>query len=445
MKQSLFFFGLSLLMFSSCKPKIEAEEYELGEVNPTVFVSIGGSGTAGFTNDALSNNGQIYSVANILADQFKMLQTISFNQPALSSATLGINIDNNAQLILGYKTDCNSVTSLSPVRFAPVGLTSALSESVFAGKGPFHNMALPYLSVSSLETVGYGDPTNGVGNFNPFFARMASNQATTSILQDAIALSPTFFSLEIGQDDIMMYAKSGGEVSIPPANGSVGFGFDGSLNSAVSALKTNGANGVIANIPDITDFPYFTLVPWDGLNLDAANAITMNSVFNPLGITFQEGSNGFTVSDPAEPFGVRKLVEGELICLSIPLDSVKCYGMGSIVPIPAHYVLDLTEVAEIESKIAAYNGIISTTASTYNLALADLNSLYKSLYSGAIYNGISMSYTFVSGGYFSLDGRNLTARGNAVVANEYIKVINSTFNAHIPYASITNYPGLIFP
>lgn len=441
MKKILYFIFASLVLFG-CKPNLDPEETSLGDVNPSVFVAIGGTSLSGFTNDALSLNGQQNSIPSIIATQLNGLQTVMFNQPLLSNASLGVNLDSLSQLVLGYKTDCNSVTSLSPVRFAAQGYTGAFSETA---QWSNHNVSVPYLSFMSTEMAGYGNPANGVGLYNPFFSRFAMDQVNSSVLSDALALNPTFFMVDLGQDDIMAYAKSGGETVIPPVSGAAGFGFDGSLNSIVTALKANGANGVISTIPNIHDFPYFTLIPYDGLNLDAANAATMNSVFNPLGITFQEGPNGFTVSDPTEPFGVRKLVDGELICLSIPLDSVKCYGMGSIVPIPAHYVLDLAEVAEIQSKIDAYNSIILSVASTYNLGVADLNSLYNSLNSGAVYNGISMSYTFVSGGYFSLDGRNLTARGNALVANEYIKAMNKQFNAHIPYASVSKYPGLVFP
>jgi hypothetical protein len=172
----------------------------------------------------------------------------------------------------------------------------------------------------------------------------------------------------------------------------------------------------------------------------------MNSVFNPIGMFFEEGDNPFTMAcDCNEPYKVRKLVEGEIILLSIPLDSVKCNGMGSIVPIPDKYVLTLAEIAEIKTKITEYNNVIAQLAQTYNLALARADDLIRELKTGILYNGISMDAEFVTGGAFSLDGRNLNPIGQALLANKFITAINTQFNANIPLADVTKYHGVLFP
>jgi len=46
-------------------------------------------------------------------------------------------------------------------------------------------------------------------------------------------------------------------------------------------------------------------------------------------------------------------------------------------------------------------------------------------------DGTRVSNAFASGGAFSLDGVHLTPRGNAFIANELIKVINTTFGSDI--------------
>jgi hypothetical protein len=51
----------------------------------------------------------------------------------------------------------------------------------------------------------------------------------------------------------------------------------------------------------------------------------------------------------------------------------------------------------------------------------------------------------VSGGAYSLDGLNLTPRGNALLANEFIKAINRTYKSSIPEIIATKYSGVIFP
>jgi hypothetical protein len=250
----------------------------------------------------------------------------------------------------------------------------------------------------------------------------------------------------LGEDDLMAYAQSGGTSALPaPVNGAAGVGFDGSLSEVINAMNTNGAKGAISNVPDVTAYPYFTTIPYDGLTLDADKAETMNNVFNPLGFSFQVGANPFVIEDTAQPFGVRKMEPGELILLSIPLDSVKCFGMGSIVPIPNKYILTLNEIAVIQSRVTGYNSVIENLATAEGLALVDAHALMATLKAGIVYNGVSMSTRFITGGAFSLDGRNLNPRGHALMANAYIKSINLKFNAKIPLANVSGYSGILFP
>jgi hypothetical protein len=275
---------------------------------------------------------------------------------------------------------------------------------------------------------------------------MASDPVNSSVLSDALSGNPTFYSILLGDQDIMAYASSGGSSNpIPPSNGAAGFGFDGSLNEIVNAMSGTGAKGVIGNVANVLHYPFFTTIPYNGLTLNVENAETINLVYNPLGIYFEQGDNPFTIDDPNEPFGVRKMVEGELILLSIPLDSVKCYGMGSIIPIPDQYILTLDEIQEINLKTQEYNAAIMTLVQTYDLAHANVNTLIDDLSSGIVYNGITMNTNFVTGGAFSLDGKNLNPIGQAMLANIFIQSINATFNAAIPFADVSKFPGVKFP
>jgi hypothetical protein len=79
------------------------------------------------------------------------------------------------------------------------------------------------------------------------------------------------------------------------------------------------------------------------------------------------------------------------------------------------------------------------------LALARADDLIRELKTGILYNGISMDAEFVTGGAFSLDGRNLNPIGQALLANKFITAINTQFNANIPLADVTKYHGVLFP
>ena len=430
----------------SCKPKIEAPEASMGDVNASKFIAIGTNNTGGYSNDALNYKGQQNNYAAILATQFSMVTEVGFKQPFVGSGSVGINTKELSGLKLGYKIDCKGDTSLSPVRIGASGDLSQFA-SIYAAQGPFNNLGVPEFSALDLNTIGYGNSGNGIGNYNRYFQRMASNEVNASVLSDALAQSPTFFTFMVGDYDILNYAKSGSTSGpIPPSSGGEGVGFDGSVDAAISALTGNGARGAIANIPDVTEYPFFTTIPYDGLFLSIEKAEIMNSIYNPIGIYFVVGNNPFTIEDPSlPPYNVRKMVEGELVLLSVPLDSVKCYGMGSAFPLRDEFVLTLDEISEIQNKTAEYNAVLLSVAQNYGLAHVNVKALMESLTEGIVYNGVSMNTNFVSGGAFSLDGIQLNPNGQALLANLFIEAINSTYQATIPFANVNAYSGIIFP
>jgi hypothetical protein len=431
-------------MIVSCKPKEQDTGLNSGDADLSVFVSIGGAVTAGFLDDALSYEGQVNSLGYILSEQFSEVGGGTFGQPWLPGSSLGINLEGKTALKLGYKTDCEGVTSLSPVRLSDVADPSLLN---IPYGSTFHNYGVPHLKSTEISLVGYGDNISNPGNYNPFFYRMAADPVTSSVLGDAMTRNPTFFSVFVGMDEVLQYAKKGAAVgSLTPVNGADGVGFDGSIDNLLSTLTSNGAKGVVGTIPDVTEMPYFTTIPYNGLDLDEESATTLNEIYNPIGINFNVGKNPFVIEDPsAGVFGVRLMEEGELILLNVPLDSVKCYKMGSVFPFRNEFILTNQEIGEIRNRTTQYNAVLVSEAQSRGLAVADVESFYSKITDGFVYNGITMSARFVSGGAYSLDGIHLNPRGNALLANEFIKAVNETYNAKIPFADATKYRGIIFP
>ena len=427
-----------LTVFSSCKPKISAKNPSAGEITATRFVSIGGASTAGFMDDALFSAGQENSVGNIFAQQLQLVGNLEFLQPLIQSADIGCNAEGKSSLILGYKTDCLGITSLSPVRTSSTGDLALFQQNNFTTG--FHNFGVPGLKAVELTQ-------NGLGNFNPYFARMASNPTSSQVLSDALSRNPTFFSFFVGMDEVLEYAKKGAAIgNLTPVFGTDGNGFSGSIQNALNKLTENGAKGVVANIPDVTVLPFFTTIPYNGLNLTPEKVASLNQIYNPIGISFQVGANPFMIEDPtAGVFGVRKMVPGELLLLSVPLDSVKCFQMGSVFPLRNEFVLTLAELEEIRATTQQYNTILEIQAAENNLALTDLEAFYQKLAIGIIYNGIGLNLKFVSGGTVSLDGLSLNPKGNALLTNEFIKSVNNKYNATIPLVDVTNYRSTYFP
>jgi hypothetical protein len=440
-------FALSALV--SCKPDLKSPGSDKGTADVTKYVAIGNSLTSGFADGALYYDGQKVSYANLLAEQFATVGGGAFTTPFMP-AGVGVGSTGNAKFILGYSTDCKGVTGLAPVPAAASGDLAGLFTSV-ASQGPFNNMGVPGAKAITTVFPGYGNPGNGPGNYNPFFARMLapSEYASASILAKAAAQNPTFFSLFIGNNDVLAYALAGGASdAITPSAGPPGVGFDASIDLIISTMTANGAKGVIANIGDVTSIPYFTTIPYNGLTLDATQAAQLNAAYAPLasfGVSFKEGSNPFMILDAAAPGGMRQMKAGELVILSTPQDSLKCAMWGSAKPLANKYVLTANEISSLQSAVVAYNNKLKSVADAKGFAFVDVNAFLANGKSGIIYNGITSTASFVSGGIFSLDGIHLTPRANALLANQFIKAINANYGATIKEKDATKYNGVIFP
>lgn len=425
-----------------------------GEINLQQFVAIGDGQTAGYMDDALYLYGQQNSFGSILQTQLKLVGAGEIYNPLMGNANIGTNSSLLSKLILGYKTDCLGATGLSPVRFAQQGEVGALTTSVYSFQNKFTNFGIPGFRMIDISSSQIGNPNDQ--KYNPYFGRMSMDQFTLpawsgawSTVRDNIVNggNPTFCSLFLGIEDVLPYAKSGATSNpMSPLLGIPGIGFEESFVAWADGFSVQNIKAVVGTIPDITQMPYFTTIPYNGLNLDAEKAASLNQIYGPLGFSFTVGSNPFMIEDPnAGAFGVRPMVEGELILLSVPLDSMKCHQYGSVYPLRDEFILTLAELQEIRNQILAYNQVIRQHSNFYGFAIAETADFYAKLNDGFVYNGVAMSAKFVSGGAYSLDGIHLNPRGNALLANVFITAINKTYKSSIPFANALFYSSTYFP
>ncbi len=425
MKTRIFWIiALTSLFFVGCEAEIDQYTPSSGNANMSVYVALGNSITAGFADGELFLDGQTSSYPNILAEQFRHVGLEEFNQPLMLD-----NLGFGNRLVLGVSNG-----SLSPV---PVGGTpNPLNFLPIGSSRPFHNMGVPGATTMHLLVPGYG-------MLNPYYGRFARDLNEGSILGDALAINPTFFSLWIGANDILGFAMSGGEGSgITPA-----IEFAAYYEQILLALRSGGVKGVVANIPDITSIPFFNTIPFNALVLEDANQVAaLNQAYAGLPhIEFQLGPNGFVVEDQEHAAGIRQLQPGEKVLLTLPLGKVREEGWGSAVPVPAQYYLSTQQVMMAIQAVKNYNDIILELANVYEVAHVDANASMQQAEPGLYFDGIAFNTEFVTGGLFSLDGVHLTARGNAIITNDFIDAINRKYNASIPRVSVTQYDGIVFP
>jgi len=262
-------------------PEAVLPQLDKNGVDFSNYVALGASFTAGFTDGALFKAGQQNSFPYILTQQFG---NASFTQPMMNDNIGGL-------LFNGAPND-----SFGPRFFfdgaGPATLPGTPTTEVFAGTpGPYNNTGVPGAKSFHLLFDGYGNPAGLVSDpvtANPYFVRMASSP-TATMLGDAMAQNPSFFTLsEIGGNDVLGYALSGGDGSNPitPSAGPPGVGFDQTFGALVATLTSGGAKGAVTNVPYITDLPNFTAVPYaplDPTNPDYGPLIpTLNTIYGAL-------------------------------------------------------------------------------------------------------------------------------------------------------------------
>ena len=428
-----------------CKPSIKPPTLRANLATLDKVVYLGDSYLSGYQDAALSEDGQVHSVAALLSRSFESVEGGAIVQPILPFANgVGINSkpwngELNTQSVLNNNiADCTGELGLKPLKteFAYDGMASYVSYSV--SSSAITDFSIPFASTDEYFLPSTGDEFSSGGNL--YYHRIAQ----TTILEDAKNANPTFSVIWAGMEDVFRYCRNGGEGTMPSVAQ-----FEANLDSILSAMVGTSQQGVIANIPDFTSFPFYTLIPYDGLELTLNKADSLNDLYHPFGAThvnfFEGEGNAFTTVDPTNIFGVDQLGMGEYITLTVPLDSMKCVFMGTVVAIPEQYVLDSSEVLLIEQTISGYNAIINERASYYNIATVDMNSYFNSVSAGINWNGVDFNAEFVSGGFYSLDGFHPTQKGNALITNEFIKAINVHYDATLPTVPCLDCKGVLFP
>ena len=187
--------ALAATMFScdqDFEHPIEDIQVTAGEANFSKYIALGNSLTSGYRDNALYRSGQENSYPNMLAGLMKAAGGGEFKIPYMPNDTGGFT---NLPGFSGKLTLQIVNGALTPVPTAP-----GAALDILADKGTYQNMGVPGAKSYHLVAPGYGNPaglqTDPV-TANPYFVRFASG-ATTSVVADAVAQKPTFFSYWIG-------------------------------------------------------------------------------------------------------------------------------------------------------------------------------------------------------------------------------------------------------
>jgi lysophospholipase L1-like esterase len=438
-----------------------------GDADFSTYVALGDSFAAGYSDGALFALAQETSYANILAIQLKEAGGGDFGIPYMNDNLGGLLYAGTQIATTRLYYDGVGVEYVSGTPTTEV--TTKLS-------GSYNNYGIPGAKSYHLIYSGYGDPSNVLaGTSSPYFSRFSSS-ATTTVLADAFAKNPTFFSLWIGGNDALGYATTGGDGSDAITTTAA---FEVAYTTLLTTMTSNGAKGVVANLPYVSNLPYFTTVPYNPVTLTADQVSSLNEAFASYNSALTSAVEGLGLSQEEADSRKVVFVEGtnpviivdsyltDLTTYSIPsyrpatsedymlltssafigtlVDDNESYVNGVSVPLADKWVLSKDEAAELKTAIDDYNAIIENAANTYGLAFVDAKTIMEGLTSdsGISSNGITIKDDYITGGGFSLDGIHPSPRGYALIANYFIDAINTKYGSNLIKVDVGDY-GVLF-
>lgn len=460
MKNKIYFIAITLGLFGGCKKTaFDVLERTNGTADFKNYVSVGNSLTQGYQDGGLYKEGQSMSFPSIIAKQMEKVQPnmnefLQPNVPENGSGYMHLGFINGSLKPIksedagGYKPDANWDTwgaSQQNQKFNNLGIAGVkLIQCVntYPQDNTTNAIILGGLDVT-VPIIG----TNITQDGNPYSRFMNFGEAEVNVpvvgniggtprsyLDHVKESNATFFTCWLGNNDVLGYVVAGGTpnvISNSTINLSVDlnalsdeFEFEDKYEDVIKAFKDQGADGVCATLPNVTSIPFVTMFTIASLKAD----YNYNKVW---------------ITDLNE--NVREATTEDYILLHASESIALGKGTSQANPFTNYDILDKDEAELAQNHTLKLNGIIKKIAGSYGYPVADMYTYMDNLSAGYTFDGIDMNVEYIKGGTFSLDGIHPNPRGYAVVANEYIRVINEHYGSNIPKVSIGTYRGVVFP
>ncbi|TAE24613.1 MAG: hypothetical protein EAZ91_20350 [Cytophagales bacterium] len=399
------------------------------------YVAVGGSLTAGFRNGGLYREAQLTAYPNLIARQMGLT---NFRQP-LFSVEQG-NGSGYKQLLPGtsFPQYQDIVNERAVVSDGPLTLTS------FAGQAD--NLGMPFLGVHTAfadeewrlnDKVRPGVPYEQA--FRPYFRRLLPNdnqQWLTGYVPYILGQKSDIMTIELGMDDAIWYASSGG-YRLSGAIAQAAMAEGSPIIALLSDSKAKQGRAVIATVPDVLQFPFFSFYP--------TAQVRKNNGGQKL---YAVVDDRYDLVDDKTRY-VAEVSDTDILLPSIDVRALATTrqaskGLSPNSPLGSRDVLSADEITALK-KIDNLNSLIRFQAARANVPVVDLQGLYAKILSGQYVteDGLQLDPSFPNGNFFSSDGLYPSAIGQAVIANEWIKTINRHYKTGIPLISTKRFQQTI--
>lgn len=415
--------AVAILGMASCKPELSSITPSKGTADFSRYIAVGNSLTSGYADNGLYLDGQKNSFPEMIAGEMKSVGGGAFYTPFFSESQAD---GSGYKILTGFTPAGLPIIGDQNTHTAIIATTPITLYTKYVGE--INNYGVPGIKLAHINIPQYG-------NLNGYFDRLLTTtfpNNNTTYLNFVTEKPFTFFSMWLGNNDILGYASSGGaNPADQPTDKNV---FASLYNQAANTMTAKGAKGVVATIPDVLATPYFNTVTL--ASLLASVQVAAPSV---TALYIKTGKN-VTRAATANDYFVLPLASANIIGTgSVP------YGLYPSNPIQSQWVLDQDEAAVVADYVNAYNTTIKSVANSKGLAIVDAYALLKQYGAGRVVNGLPVNAAYITGNLFSLDGIHLTPIGYSIVANEFIKAINGKYGSSIPVVDVTKYRGVKFP
>lgn len=224
--------------------------------------------------------------------------------------------------------------------------------------------------------------------------------AVPTQLEYALQQSPTIVIIELGYYEALEAAVSG-DTDLLPDQGR----FISQYAHLLSRLKRSGAEVVVLNVPNPFDTAYFSSAEV------AAKIAKVES-------SFLLNRYGINANDLVTLNGLNE------IGFQIFRKSLEALGPGSVLPI--------TIAEEIRDRIDGLNRALASLAEQTGAVLYDLAALFRRVATTGYSVGTRVLTREYLGGFYLLNGYYPGQTGQAIIANEILNLLNTTYGASFP-------------
>jgi lysophospholipase L1-like esterase len=404
------------------------EERKAGRGAP-VLVAVGDSITAGFANATLVEETQRLSYPALMAKQFG----VPFGQPFISAPGLPA---------LGFRFDrTKGVLEMPYLSLQPARRLDVSNEQV-------HNFAVPNARLWEILAL-QEKPGNAL---DALFQVVLQGRGTQ--IEQARRKQPNLILVWVGNNDVLHV------IARPPddRDNTVLERLESRMTPVedlhtayrvlLDRLSAPYADGprkgqvpdlIVANIPDINDLPI--LVPlgktlgdacgipftikahrWLGLAPLPKDAQTLLTAEKLAGMELSLTKLGCKDTHPPGSkvsliAFIDKDLNGHNALFTAIREQKRCFTDAQ--------VLDPEQLRRIQKRIGDYNAIIGDLCAARNIPVLDIHALFKNAAANGIQVGTTKLTTSYTGGLFSLDAIHPTHTGNAILANEFLKLLNA--------------------